>query len=221
MDTKELTVVEESRSVALEAPSIFTLPPEGVVMRATAVANVLKDVITKQNLAVNIGGKKYVPVEAWNLMGVLLGILPREEYIKEYEDGSYEAKVVLVKTDGTVVGGASSVVGMDEPTWRTRPKFARRSMACTRATGKAYRLSFSWVMSLAGYAPTPLEEMPETGRQAATVDPMYTATPTQKAEFKILCTQNGVTDIEDIKRLSEEYKGKYSMNAVKERLATL
>jgi hypothetical protein len=44
-------------------------------------------------------------------------------------------------------------------TWGSRPKYARRSMAVTRATGKAFRISFSWIMSLAGYATTPAEEM--------------------------------------------------------------
>ncbi|MBK8185727.1 MAG: hypothetical protein IPK63_23660 [Candidatus Competibacteraceae bacterium] len=34
-------------------------------------------------------------------------------------------------------------------------------MAQTRATGKACRLAFSWIMSLAGYEPTPAEEMPD------------------------------------------------------------
>jgi hypothetical protein len=33
-------------------------------------------------------------------------------------------------------------------------------MAQTRATGKACRLAFSWIMSLAGYEPTPAEEIP-------------------------------------------------------------
>jgi ABC-type proline/glycine betaine transport system substrate-binding protein len=32
-------------------------------------------------------------------------------------------------------------------------------MAITRATGKAYRLGLSWIVTLAGYQPTPAEEM--------------------------------------------------------------
>jgi len=32
-------------------------------------------------------------------------------------------------------------------------------MAATRATGKAYRLAFSWIINLAGYETTPAEEM--------------------------------------------------------------
>jgi hypothetical protein len=49
---------------------------------------------------------------------------------------------------------------MDERTWSQRDAYARRSMAITRATGKAFRLGFSWIMTLAGYEPTPWEEMP-------------------------------------------------------------
>ena len=49
-----------------------------------------------------------------------------------------------------------------KPVWSTRPRYARRSMAQTRATGKACRLAFSWIMALAGYEPTPAEEMPDT-----------------------------------------------------------
>ena len=48
----------------------------------------------------------------------------------------------------------------DEPTWKGRPDYARRSMAATRATSKVCRLAFSWVMVLAGFQPTPAEEIP-------------------------------------------------------------
>ena len=48
---------------------------------------------------------------------------------------------------------------MDETKWAKGPDYARRSMAATRATSKACRLAFSWVMVLAGFQPTPAEEM--------------------------------------------------------------
>jgi len=77
-----------------------------------------------------------------------------------HEDGTYEATVSLIRVnDGAVIGRGSAICGMDEDTWATRPNYARRSMAITRATGKAYRLGFSWIMTLAGYEPTPAEEM--------------------------------------------------------------
>ena len=68
-------------------------------------------------------------------------------------------------SDGMVIGKASALVGMDEKdrngqlTWGNRNEYARKSMAITRATGKAYRLGFSWIMTLAGYEATPAEEI--------------------------------------------------------------
>jgi len=78
----------------------------------------------------------------------------------EHDDGSYEATVELIRaSDGAVIGRGSAICGMDESTWASRPRYARRSMAITRATGKAFRLGYSWIITLAGYAPTPAEEM--------------------------------------------------------------
>lgn len=141
---------------------ILGLSPEATIERATAVANVLKDVIVKQGLWSRIGDKDYVKVEAWATMGTLLGITPRESRVVEMKDGSYEAYVELVDfRTNAVLGGASAICGMDEKRWSRADRYARRSMAITRATGKAYRLGFAWVMTLAGYQPTPAEEMPE------------------------------------------------------------
>ncbi len=60
--------------------------------------------------------------------------------------------------NGQVLTRASAECGHDNP-WKQRPHYARRSMAQTRATGKACRLAFSWIMSLAGYSATPYEEV--------------------------------------------------------------
>jgi len=138
----------------------IVLAPEQVVETATRVATALKKVVTDRRLFSSIQGKEYVRVEGWTTLGAMLGVLPREVETKRLEDGSFEAKVDLVRSsDGMVIGGASALCGMDEPKWASKPDYARRSMAVTRATGKAYRLGFSWIMELAGYASTPAEEM--------------------------------------------------------------
>jgi hypothetical protein len=69
-------------------------------------------------------------------------------------------------SDQAVISRASAECGSSDeldkygkPVWSNRPRYARRSMAQTRATGKACRLAFSWIMSLAGYEVTPAEEM--------------------------------------------------------------
>lgn len=141
--------------------SFFEMEPAQQVAEATKIANVLKDVIKKQGLCQRIGNKDYVKVDAWILLGNFLGVLPREVSNDEHQDGSFEARVDLVRTsNGIVVGGASALCGMDEKKWSGSDKYARRSMAATRAIGKAYRSSFSWIINLAGYEPTPAEEMP-------------------------------------------------------------
>ena len=61
---------------------------------------------------------------------------------------------------GALVGAAEAQVTRQEQNWRSRDDYALRSMAQTRATGKAMRLPLGFVMSLAGYEATPAEEMP-------------------------------------------------------------
>lgn len=138
--------------------------PQDIVVRATAMAKTLANIITEQGLFTTISGRKYVHVEGWTTLGAMLGIMPREVDVHENENGDYEATVELIRvSDGAVIGRASSIVSTDEKTWANRPRYARRSMAVTRATGKAYRLGYSWIMKLAGYEPTPAEEMPMEG----------------------------------------------------------
>ncbi len=155
-------LVPQNRQIqANQQQSLFSMGPQAMVRHATEIANVLSDVIKKQRLAVRIGPNEYVKSEGWATLGVMLGILPRESRVTESENGDFEAYVDLVRqTDGVVVGGASSLCATSEKRWKDADRYARRSMAITRATGKAYRLSFAWIMTLAGYNPTPYEEMP-------------------------------------------------------------
>lgn len=133
-----------------------------MVNQASSIAKVLANVILQQRLYTEIQGKKHVRVEGWATLGSMLGILPKERSVVEHPDGSFEAFVDLVSVrDGRVVGGGSALCSIDEKRWGNAERYARRSMAVTRATGKAYRLGFAWVMALAGYEATPYEEMPD------------------------------------------------------------
>ncbi len=156
---------QESRLPA--RPSIFEMEPEEQVAKATQIANALVKVVEKQRLFTTISGRKHVKVDGWLLLGTFLGVLPRETSVIENEDGSFEARVDLVRSStGVVVGGASAICGKDEIRWAKADKYARRSMATTRAIGKAYRSSFSWIINLAGYEVTPEEEMPNSEHQS-------------------------------------------------------
>jgi hypothetical protein len=139
--------------------ALHQMSPVQMVEFGTEVANALAPIIEKQKLYVKIGPGKHVVVEGWTTLLAMLGIIPKERDVK-YIDGDYEAYVDLVSLrTGAVVGGASAICGKTDPTWAGRPRNAQRSMAITRATGKAGRLGFSWIMKLAGYEATPAEEM--------------------------------------------------------------
>jgi len=154
--TKELEVVV-SESVQLGAVQVTS--PEDIVNRASSVATVLAEVIDKKKLYAVINGKKYVQVDGWATLGAMLGVLPREARSEKIDNG-YLAFVELVRTtDGMIIGGASAICTREEKNWKSRDEYAIKSMATTRATGKAYRLGFSWIMNLAGYESTPAEEM--------------------------------------------------------------
>lgn len=187
-------------------PSLFDMEPDNVVAYAAKLATALKKVIDDQKLYSDIKGKKHVKVEGWTTLGVMLGILPVEEWVKEHEDGAYEAKVNLIRQrDGQIVGSATSYCGMDEGRWKGAEKYARRSMAVTRATGKAFRLGFSWILSMAGYEPTPSEEMPYID---ATPE-KYEGTEAQKRLLFKHAKEQGIDakDVESLKAISKECHG--------------
>lgn len=152
-----------------------------LVEGARAMAGALADVIERQRLATVIQGRKHVNVEGWTTLAVMLGVVAREVQTTE-QDGIYTAVVELVRmSDGACISRASAECGEEKP-WNTRPRYARRSMAQTRATGKACRLAFSWIMALAGYEPTPAEEMPDP-RQSD--DLLISSSPHKMVEARI------------------------------------
>jgi len=135
--------------------------PAELVKFAAEAANALAGVIESRKLFSTISGRRYVRCEGWTTLAAMLGVTPHEIGVTEV-DGSFTATVELRRlTDGQPVSRASAECGTDEPTWKARARYARRSMALTRATAKACRLAFSWVMALSGYEVTPAEEIPD------------------------------------------------------------
>ena len=163
----EAIAIREVGETAIDRPH-----PREIVAQATEEANVLAGVIEKQKLFSMIQGKRFVKVEGWVTLATLRGCLPREVEVQELPEGRYVAIVELVRmSDGAVLTRASAECGgAGDTIWMSRPSNARRSMAITRATGKAARVAFSWVMALAGFEVTPAEEMDHVGGQSQTED---------------------------------------------------
>jgi hypothetical protein len=157
--------------------SLFgTNDPAGVVEAARAAAIPLVDVIRKQKLSVKIGPSEHVRVEGWTLLGSMLGVFPvcvwTRQLMRDDREFGWEARVEAHTRSGEVVGAAESQCTRDENQWSWEPTgkngqklsprddYALRSMAQTRATSKALRQPLGFVMQLAGFNPTPAEEMP-------------------------------------------------------------
>lgn len=145
--------------------------PADMIAMASHLATALKDIVERQKLYTVINGKKFPQVEAWMTIGRMDNVVAREaERPIRNDDGSYEGFVELVRlSDGMVIGRASALCGTpDDNPWAKRGEPARRSMAVTRATSRAFRQQYSWIMALAGYQPTPAEEMPSDAHGDAT-----------------------------------------------------
>jgi len=154
---KELIPIPKAQPV-----SIFGAErPAQIIERAKEVAEVLMDIIEKKKAYVLIGRKKYVKCEGWTAMAGMLKTIPFPEYSRRFERNGiigYEARVLL-RREGQDIGAGEAECSKAEKNWKDREDFQLRSMALTRATGKACRLAFSWIMVLAGYESTPAEEM--------------------------------------------------------------
>lgn len=128
-----------------------------------SMAKVLQAHVKKQGLSVNIVGKEYALVEAWQFAGGLMGFYPRvKEVINLSTDTEkkWQANVEIVRMkDDKIVGWGSAICSSAETKKRNFDEYAILSMAQTRAIGKAYRNLLGWVMKLAGMEATPAEEM--------------------------------------------------------------
>lgn len=158
---------EKAAIVPLPAPveirlgSLAIADPKEMIHRAAQLADALAEIINQQKLYVVIKNKKYVMAEGWTTMGAMVGVTPIEESCEPLPDGKgYHAKVKLIRLyDGMQVGGASAICRISEKGWNPDDDFATHSKAITRATGKAFRLSFAWIMKLAGFEATPAAEI--------------------------------------------------------------
>ena len=134
-------------------------------------ASELKAFIVKQNLFSDIKGKKYVNVEGWEFAGMATGISPivvKCKNLSTEKETKYRAEVQLVNNLGMIMGYGVAICSDREMTFDRSTKqqkkkwldeYAIASMAQTRAIGKAYRNKFAFLMKMAGYEPTPAEEI--------------------------------------------------------------
>jgi hypothetical protein len=144
--TNELTTIPES-GAATYRMSTDAACLCGEIVKATAQA---------------IKGKRYVRVEGWQAIAVAHGCTASARDVEAVEGGIRAIGEVRRMDTGAVITTAEGFVGDDEPTWASRPMYARRAMAQTRAISRVCRSAFAHVVVMIDkdLQTTPAEEMP-------------------------------------------------------------
>jgi len=158
------------------------MPQLGSPQYAFHVANELKKFVVAQQLTVQIQGRPYALVEAWQFTGSQFGLYPimvdlknestykpvTFEWVDKYNNPKkkdtfhykYRATVEIRKlSDDKLLSKAEIVCTNEEYGKHEFAEYAVMSMAQTRAEGKAWRMLLGWVMKAAGFEATPYEEM--------------------------------------------------------------
>ena len=181
--------------------SLLTGSPDERLAEATEVANALSPLIAAKKLYANINGRQHVLFEGWTTLGALVGVFPVTAWTRPVEQG-WEARVEARTLSGAIVGAAEAQCLRTEKIWSNRDDYALRSMAQTRAGGKALRMPLGFIMSLAGYEATPAEEMPrDEPKSQPARRPNATAKPTQSRDKAAPAGSSAASSDDDRSRL--------------------
>lgn len=178
---------ENTLPAVLEKSALPVTPEEKIksardeMEAAAGMAKLLKDLVDQAGLAKKFGGQKeHLEYEAWQTIGKWHRYTAATEWTRPIKEDDkiigWEARVNIIDENGRIIATAENMCMRDEPNWKTKPNYAIRSMAQTRTAGKAFRSILSHVAVLAGYSPTPAEEMVDSFK-GQNGDPRPTAAP--------------------------------------------
>lgn len=136
-------------------------------------ANLLKEIMESRQLYTTFyttdkrsGAKiphNHPHVEAWQALAMLLGCTVRElesKYV--YEMNGFESRAEVIRLiDGMRIGEGSGFCDFSEA--GKDKAYAVKSMSMTRAISKAIKNMFGHIMKVAGFQPTPKEEIEDLG----------------------------------------------------------
>lgn len=196
--------------------------PEQVLAEAAKAAKALRDLVESKPKKVVLNGKTFLQYEDWLTVARFYGVTVAARATNFVERGrvqGYEchAEAILVST-GQVIGAGQAECLDDEPNWNMRavyqdgrkvgeqkvPLFQLRSMAQTRAQAKALRSILAWVVVLAGYAPTPAEEMDgNTSANGGAIASRLEYKPMHPDRIRALCFQ--IANASTIDQLKQRY----------------
>lgn len=187
---EEILVAAETNVVQLTS-----MDPTELISKGKEYAQALVSLVEEQKMFTVISSKKFVHAEGWSTLGAMLGVFPFVEYSKRLErddEITYETRILLRTADGKIMGAGEGICSSKEKKWAHSDEYAIKSMSQTRATGKAFRLCFSWIVKLAGYEPTPAEEISEDMFSSPS-QTTYRASEKQLNFIRMLMKQKGAS----------------------------
>lgn len=167
--SNEITVYETTGDIAVNRA------PSEVLDEAKNAAKALGDVLKNKKKPVIMNDEQYLEFEDWQTVGRFYGVTAKEDGDAEPIELSgaigFKANAVALRADGMVISRATAYCMNDESNWKSKPLFQLASMAQTRANSKVLRNVLAWVVVLAGYRPTPAEEMLGTSEKPPITEP--------------------------------------------------
>jgi len=195
--------------------------PREILKRRKEVAKAVKQFIKENpSMRLLVEGKKYPYAPVWQFCAACFGVTPmiattEELLTDDRKEMGYLSISHAIDRTGRVISGAAAACMCSEPEWEGKPSFQIRSMAETRSCSKVLSLLFRDVIVMAGFQPTPAEEMGPAEARRELTTPCYEcgnkvtkkrALATRKKYGKELCAEctkkaddqaNGMTTISD------------------------
>ena len=180
--------------------ALFSHDPEQAFVEAQRIVSVVAQRCTGPGYLVNIRGKQYPKIEWWTTVSASLGLFPQVVFAQRLErddEIAYEAKVAVYRQNQIVASG-EAMCSSKEERWSHADEYAIKSMAITRASGKAYRIPLSFLAVMAGLEATPAEEIPVVERSRQNSNEVG-ATEKQLASLKNLLKDHRITEDERLR----------------------
>lgn len=183
MESKELTVGESNSSIV--PIGLQKQAADNQIELATHWAKRLMEVVRSCGMSKRVAGKEYLQVEAWLVIAEFAHCRAVPEEAKPWvnADGElvgYTCRAVVKDAQGIEVGSGESSCGFDAFPCRGRrgseQDKAAKGAAQTWAISRALSNRFRYVALMAGFSPTPAEEMGPPDREH-TVEPTPSAAP--------------------------------------------
>lgn len=176
------------------------------IRQATDVAGACREIV--KATAQRIGNKDYVRVEGWQSIAVAHGCVASARDVEKVEGGVRCIGEVKRMDTGITIATAEGFVGDDEPTWASRPTYAKRAMCQTRAISRACRSAFAHVVVLIdrNLSTTPAEEVPHGGFEDINTD-KYEAPTKEAVKIVAEVTNQKTTEERDIVLKFGKWKG--------------